>query len=41
MTTGYPVSAIDNYLENAGAKISMTMTFQFTKDMEFSSVAIA
>ncbi len=39
MTTGYPVSAIDNYLENAGAKISMTMTFQFTKDMEFSSVA--
>ncbi|BBO78321.1 hypothetical protein DSCW_57380 [Desulfosarcina widdelii] len=38
MASGYPVSAIDSYLENAGAELSMTMTFQFTKSMDASSV---
>ena len=38
MTADYAVSAIDSYLENAGAELSMTMTFQFTKDMDISSV---
>lgn len=38
MSSGYPVSAIDSYLENAGAEISMTMVFQFTKDMDPESV---
>jgi len=38
MASGYPVSAIDSYLENAGAELSMTMTFQFTKEMDVSSI---
>lgn len=38
MSANYPVSAIDSYLENAGAEISMTMIFQFTKEMDASSV---
>lgn len=38
MASGYPVSAIDSYLQNAGAELSMTMTFQFTKDMDISSI---
>lgn len=38
MSTGYPVSAIDSYLENAGAEVSLTMKFQFTKEMDSTSV---
>lgn len=38
MTSGYPVSAIDSYLKNAGAELSMTMTFQFSKQMDTSSI---
>ena len=34
----YPVSAIDSYLENAGAEKSITMAFLFTKDMDPASV---
>jgi len=34
----YPVSAIDSYLENAGAEKSITMAFLFTKDMAPASV---
>ncbi|WP_319523745.1 tetratricopeptide repeat protein [uncultured Desulfosarcina sp.] len=37
-TSGYLLSNIDSYLENAGAELSMTMTFQFTKSMDASSV---
>jgi hypothetical protein len=33
-----PVSALDSYLENAGASKSLTMKFYFNKDMERSSV---
>ena len=35
---GYPVSAIDSYLENAGAEVSVTMQFLFTKEMDPASV---
>ena len=35
---GYQVSAIDSYLENAGAERSVTMKFLFTKPMERGSV---
>lgn len=35
---GYLVSAIDSYLENAGAQKSVTMEFLFTKPMERASV---
>ena len=35
---GYPVSAIDSYLENAGAEASVTMEFLFTKEMDPASV---
>ncbi|BBO92399.1 tetratricopeptide repeat protein [Desulfosarcina ovata] len=37
-SSGYPVSAIDSYLENAGAELSMTMVFQFSKGMDIASV---
>ncbi|UCF93721.1 MAG: tetratricopeptide repeat protein [Desulfobacterales bacterium] len=33
-----PVSALDSYLENAGAAKAMTMKFQFNKDMDRASV---
>lgn len=35
---GYPVSAIDSYLENAGAEVSVTMKFLFTKEMDPTSI---
>lgn len=35
---GYPVSAIDSYLENAGAQKSVTMEFLFSKEMDPASV---
>ena len=35
---GYQVSAIDSYLENAGAQKSVTMEFRFTKAMDPASV---
>ncbi|MBC2710273.1 MAG: tetratricopeptide repeat protein [Desulfosarcina sp.] len=35
---GYPVSAIDSYLENAGAEMSVTMKFLFTKEMDPASI---
>ena len=35
---GYQVSAIDSYLENAGAQKSVTMEFRFTKEMDPASV---
>lgn len=35
---GYPVSAIDSYLVNAGAQKSVTMEFRFTKAMDPASV---
>ncbi|XPS85841.1 tetratricopeptide repeat domain protein [Desulfosarcina variabilis str. Montpellier] len=35
---GYQVSAIDSYLENAGAEKSVTMQFLFTKPMDRGSV---
>ena len=35
---GYQVSAIDSYLENAGAQKSVTMEFLFTKAMDPASV---
>lgn len=35
---GYLVSAIDSYLENAGAQKNMTMEFMFSKEMDPSSV---
>ena len=38
MSKGYQVSAIDAYLENAGAELSMTMKFTFTKEMEPQSI---
>jgi tetratricopeptide (TPR) repeat protein len=38
MSKGYPVSAIDSYLENAGAEKSQTMQFLFTKDMDRASI---
>jgi tetratricopeptide (TPR) repeat protein len=37
-SSGYPVAAIDTYLENAGAELGMTMAFQFSKEMDASSV---
>jgi len=33
-----PVSSLDSYLENAGAGKSMTMKFQFNKDMDRNSI---
>jgi len=33
-----PVSSLDSYLENAGAEKSMTMKFQFNKDMDRNSI---
>ena len=38
MSKGYPVSAMDSYLENAGAELSMTMKFVFTKEMDPASI---
>ena len=38
MSINTPVSALDSYLDNAGASKSMTMIFQFNKDMDRSSV---
>ncbi|BBO88355.1 tetratricopeptide repeat protein [Desulfosarcina ovata] len=38
MSKGYQVAAIDSYLENAGAELSMTMKFLFTKSMDPSSI---
>jgi tetratricopeptide (TPR) repeat protein len=35
---GYPVSAIDPYLESAGAELNVTMKFLFTKEMDPASV---
>ncbi len=35
---GYPISAIDAYLENAGAQKSVTMEFLFTKEMDPASI---
>ncbi len=35
---GYPVSAIDSYLVNAGAQKSVTMEFRFSKAMDPASV---
>ena len=35
---GYPVSAIDSYLENAGAELNVTMNFLFTKEMDPASI---
>jgi tetratricopeptide (TPR) repeat protein len=37
-TKDYQVSAIDSYLENAGAEVSMTMKFLFSKEMDPASV---
>ena len=37
-TKGYPVSAIDSYLENAGAELSVTMKFLFSKQMDPASI---
>ena len=34
MTKGYSVSAIDSYLENAGAELSLSMKFLFSKEMD-------
>jgi Tfp pilus assembly protein PilF len=33
-----PVSSLDSYLENAGAEKTMTMIFQFNKDMDRGSI---
>jgi len=33
-----PASSLDSYLENAGAEKSMTMIFQFNKDMDRNSI---
>ena len=38
MSINTPVSALDSYLENAGAAKSMTMKFLFNKEMDRSSV---
>ena len=38
MTKGYSVAAIDSYLENAGAQLSVNMKFVFTKDMDPASI---
>ncbi|BBO82632.1 hypothetical protein DSCO28_31980 [Desulfosarcina ovata subsp. sediminis] len=38
MTSGYAVSAIDSYLENAGASKTVTMVFQFSKSMDADTV---
>jgi tetratricopeptide (TPR) repeat protein len=38
MSKGYFVSAIDSYLENAGAEKSVTMKFLFSKDMDRQSI---
>lgn len=38
LSTKTPVSALDSYLENAGAAKSMTMKFYFNKDMQRASV---
>ena len=38
MTKGYKVSAIDSYLESAGASKNVTMEFQFSKPMDASMV---
>ena len=38
MSSGYEVANINSYLENANAEYSVSMKFQFTKDMEYSSV---
>jgi tetratricopeptide (TPR) repeat protein len=38
MSIETPVSALDSYLENAGASKSMTMKFYFNKDMDRESV---
>ncbi|WP_319525210.1 tetratricopeptide repeat protein [uncultured Desulfosarcina sp.] len=35
---GYLVSNIDSYLENAGAEVSVTMEFLFTKEMDPASI---
>jgi tetratricopeptide (TPR) repeat protein len=34
----FQVAAIDSYLENAGAEVSMTMEFLFTKEMDPTSI---
>ena len=34
----FQVAAIDSYLENAGAEVSMTMEFLFTKEMDPASI---
>jgi tetratricopeptide (TPR) repeat protein len=38
MSKGYPVSAIDAYLANAGAAKSVTMQFLFSKEMDRESI---
>ena len=38
MSKGYAVSAINSYLENAGAQLSMTMKFVFSKEMDPASI---
>jgi TolA-binding protein len=38
MSINTPVSALDAYLENAGAEKSMTMKFMFNKDMDRTSI---
>ncbi|GAB6905303.1 putative TPR repeat-containing protein [Desulfosarcina cetonica] len=38
MSKGYSVSSIDSYLENAGAELSMTMKFIFSKGMDPASI---
>jgi TolA-binding protein len=38
MSVNTPLSSLDSYLENAGAEKSLTMKFQFNKEMDRSSV---
>ena len=38
MSVRTPVAALDSYLENAGASKSMTMIFQFNKEMDRTSI---
>lgn len=38
LVKGLEVSVIDQYLENAGASVSLTMQFKFSKDMDVASI---
>ena len=38
MSKGFQVSVIDSYLQNAGAELSMTMKFLFSKEMDPTSI---